>query len=992
MMKKNRKTYLLICGMLLTVLSINLNAQSGKITGRVYNKETNEPLPGANIIIQGSEIGAAADTDGLFTIVSMPPGEYTVIARMMGYAEYIIENVTVDINRTTVLDVPMQQEAVIGQSVIVVAEKPPVHLDVSSSQKIISAEMIESRPMVNLEEVLSTEAGISLSASSEGSGLIIRGGGLNETDIIVDGLSTRDLRTQQPSTIFSLTAIEEIEVLTGGFNAEYGNIRSGMVSIATKEGSMDRYSLNLDLRSSPPARKHFGPSPFSIEGPFWQVYTGPDAFTGVTEEMVKNDEYPFTFIGWNKVAQQFVADPDPSNDKTPQELLEIWKWQHRIRKYADEPDYIIDGSFSGKIPLLPVTFMLSERYENLQLAYPMSRNNSISSSTLLKLTTYLAPDIKLSFNNIYVLRKGVSGDMYNDTYGMIDGTRQGVEYARDVFYWRYMWHDASYNPITTQQYRGGLALNHILSSKTFYDLRLEYTNYSTIQEPIRLRDTTGIKKIGNTWYDEAPFGYVGSEYGSITEQYDILGEFLMSGGGRGQDHSKYWDITLSGSIKSQVHRYHEMKAGFTFSYTELKERREINHGATTQPYEEAPWNWWYYDESPIQLGAYLQDKMEYGGMIANAGLRLDYMKYGKTPYNLDPEFIFSNLPYTLSNFREQGNSFSEFTTSENDYKLYLSPRLGISHPITVASKVFFNYGHFYQPPVFEYMYTVKPYSRSAQIPNISIEWPRTIMYEIGYEQGIGKHVLLHFLGYYKDVSDQISQQDIIAINAENQVTTWANNSYADIRGLELKLEKRTGRWIYGWISFEYMAKSEGFTGLRYIYEDRQKAKEQAETTNKIKNTPVPSVTSNITFTTPKGFGPSLLGLKVLADWRLNILFEWSDGGKELLNPDALLSERHYVEVIDWWNTDVLLEKQFYINKVRTGFFMQVTNLFNFRGFPSPLYWNKYVDSLHFPHETGEQKGNDKLGEWDKDYIELGWNTWQHFVNPRDIFFGVRVQF
>jgi hypothetical protein len=290
------------------------------------------------------------------------------------------------------------------------------------------------------------------------------------------------------------------------------------------------------------------------------------------------------------------------------------------------------------------------------------------------------------------------------------------------------------------------------------------------------------------------------------------------------------------------------------------------------------------------------------------------------------------------------------------------------------------------------MYTVKPYSRSAQIPNISIEWPRTIMYEIGYEQGIGKHVLLHFLGYYKDVSDQISQQDIIAINAENQVTTWANNSYADIRGLELKLEKRTGRWIYGWISFEYMAKSEGFTGLRYIYEDRQKAKEQAETTNKIKNTPVPSVTSNITFTTPKGFGPSLLGLKVLADWRLNILFEWSDGGKELLNPDALLSERHYVEVIDWWNTDVLLEKQFYINKVRTGFFMQVTNLFNFRGFPSPLYWNKYVDSLHFPHETGEQKGNDKLGEWDKDYIELGWNTWQHFVNPRDIFFGVRVQF
>ncbi len=993
MMQKNNMCSLLILGILLIlVFSMNLYAQSGKITGKVYDKETEEPLIGANIIVQGTERGAAADSEGRFTIVNVLPGEYTVIARMMGYAEYVIQNVTVGINRTTELDFPMQQEAVAGQTVTVVAEKPPVQLDVSSSQKVISAESIESRPMSNLEEVLSTEAGIDLSASSEGSGLIIRGGGLNETDIIVDGLSTRDLRTQQPATNISLTAIQEVEVLTGGFNAEYGNVRSGMVSVVTKEGSMHRYSLNLDVRSSPPARKHFGPSPYSIEGPFWQVYAGPDSYTGVTEEMVKNEEYPFTFIGWNEVARQFVADPDPTNDKTPQELLEIWKWQHRLRKYADTPDYIVDGSFSGKVPFLPVTFMLSERYENLQLAYPMSRNNSVASTTLLKLTAHLAPNMKLSFNNTYILKKGVSGSIYDDTYGMIDGSREGTQYARDVFYWRYIWHDANFNPITTQQYRGGLTLNHVLSSKTFYDLRLEYTTYKTAQEPIALRDTTGIKQIGGTWYDEAPFGYVGSEYGSITEQYDILGNFLMSGGGRGQDHSKYWGVTLSGDILSQILKHHEVKAGFTFSYTELKERKEINHTYTTQPYEEAPWKWWYYNESPIKLGAYIQDKMEYGGMIANIGLRLDYMKVGKSPYNLDPEYIFSNLPYTLPNYRDQDNSFSGLTTSGDDYKLYFSPRLGISHPVTVTSKIFFNYGHFYQPPIYDRMYTVKPYSRSAQIPNIGIEWPRTVMYEIGVEQSIGQHILLHFLGYYKDVSNQISQQDIVAIDAENQVSTWANNSYEDIRGLELKLEKRSGKWWYGWISLEYMARSEGFTGLRYIYENRQKAEEEAETTNKIKNTPVPSLTANLTFRTPRDFGPSLLGMKLLANWRMTVFQEWSDGGEQLLNPDALLSERHYVESIDWWNTDLLVEKRFHFGRMRLGFFMQIRNLFNYRGYPSPLYWNKYIDSLHFPHETGGQKGNDKIGEWDKDYVELGWNTWQHFVNPRDIFFGLRVQF
>jgi len=103
-------------------------------------------------------------------------------------------------------------------------------------------------------------------------------------------------------------------------------------------------------------------------------------------------------------------------------------------------------------------------------------------------------------------------------------------------------------------------------------------------------------------------------------------------------------------------------------------------------------------------------------------------------------------------------------------------------------------------------------------------------------------------------------------------------------------------------------------------------------------------------------------------------------------------EQIWVDNINFWNTDILLEKRIQLSNMRLGFFMQVKNLFDFKGYPNPLYWNRYVDSLHFPHETGAQKGNDKLGEHDKDYIDLGWNTWAHFVNPRDIFFGVRFQF
>ncbi|MBN2008790.1 TonB-dependent receptor [candidate division KSB1 bacterium] len=993
-MRQNKIRYPLFILLLFLIVVPNYSwaALTGKISGKVFEKYSKEALPGANILLEGTTIGAATDTNGDYFIINVSPGVYTLRAEMMGYAVFIQENVQVNVNQTTNIDFAMKQQTIEGETITVVAERPVVQMDISSSQIIVTEEQIQARPLDNIEEILASEAGITLSASDEGSGLLIRGGELNETDIVIDGLSTRNERNQQPLTNISLTAISEIEILTGGFNAEFGDIRSGMINIVTKDGSLDRYSLNLDARISPPARKHFGPDPFSIEGPFWQVYTGKDAFTGVTDEMVASGKYPFTFVGWNEVARQFLADPDPSNDLTPQDLLEVWKWQHRLREYANKPDYIGDVSFSGKVPFMPVAFMMSERYEDLQLAYPFSRNNSIASTSLLKLTGNISPSMKLSFNNAFILLRGVSGSIYDDTNGMITGTRQGTNYAQNAMFWRYMWHDANYNPIETMQYRGGLTFNHVLSSNTFYDLRLEYTNYKTKQEPIALRDTTGIKKIGDTWYDEAPFGYVGSQIGSIIEKYDILNDFLMSGGGRGQDHSRYWGMSLTGNLVSQINKHNEIKTGFTFEYLQLHERREINHGQTTEPFTVNPGNWWYYDQSPIKLGAYVQDKLEYKGMIANIGVRADYLKPGTVPFNLNHQFIFSELPYTLQNWRNNGDSFSNLTTSGSNYKLYISPRLGISHPVTATSKIFFNYGHFYQPPIMDDLYTIKPLSRGATIPNIGAEWPLTISYEIGFEQSIATDYLIHFMGYYKDVSNQLSSQDIVSLDEENEISTWANNSYADIRGLELKLEKRVGRWFYGWVSMEYFVKSTGYTGLRYIYEDRQKAKQQREITNQERSNPVPSVNANLTFKTPFDFGPDLMGYKVLGDWRLTVWQEWSDGGEQLLNPDALLSEQHYAQVIDWWNTDLQVEKRVQLKNTRFSVFMQVKNLFNRKGFPNPLYWNKYVDSLHFPWETGSQKGNDKLGEWDKDYIDLGWNTWAQFVNPRDIFFGLKFQF
>jgi len=312
--------------------------------------------------------------------------------------------------------------------------------------------------------------------------------------------------------------------------------------------------------------------------------------------------------------------------------------------------------------------------------------------------------------------------------------------------------------------------------------------------------------------------------------------------------------------------------------------------------------------------------------------------------------------------------------------------------MTTTSKIFFNYGHFLQPPVNDELFHVRPTgSVSADLPRVTVEWPRTIAYEIGYEQRVYQDFMIHLLGYYKDVDNQLSVQDIVPLDEVSRVTTLNNNSYADIRGLQLRLEKRTGRWWYGFASLEYMVKSTGLTGKRYIYEDRQLAELENERPLQERQDPVPVVTANATFKTPQDFGPFVFGQKLLGDWRLNLLFDWSDGGTTLLNPEAPLGEQHRVGVIDYHNLDLLLEKRFNVLNTRFGLYMQVSNVTNYKGFPNPFNWTRYMDSLHFPHEQGSQKGNDKLGDWDKDYIELGWNSWSQFVNPRDIFFGVRVQ-
>ena len=204
-------------------------AQTGKIAGKVVDARTGEAIVGANIVVEGTQTGAASNFEGFFTILSVPPGTYRVRASVLGYTPFTQVDVRININQTTNLEFKLSEQAIQANEVVIVATRPVVDRDVAASRANITAREVENLPIAQVSSVIGLEAGVQ--------GLTIRGGDASTTAFMADGFVLRDERNNQPYTAISLLAVQDFQIQTGGFSAEYGNIRSGLINVVTKEGS-----------------------------------------------------------------------------------------------------------------------------------------------------------------------------------------------------------------------------------------------------------------------------------------------------------------------------------------------------------------------------------------------------------------------------------------------------------------------------------------------------------------------------------------------------------------------------------------------------------------------------------------------------------------------------------------------------------------------------------------------------------------------------------
>ena len=219
-------------------------AASGKISGTVVDAETGDPLPYANVIVLDTQLGAATRGDGKFLIQAVPEGTYTLKVMMMGYQDGLMEDVRVDANRTTVVDFQLSETTVmVIPTVEVVEERKDIHLEESGSVQTIDTDDVKVRAIDTVEEAIATTAGVTF----HGGQIHVRGGRSSEVKYYVDGTQVTDPFVGGTSLDLSLASVSDINVLSGGFDAEYGNAQSGIINFVTKEGG-NNYSGRSEER------------------------------------------------------------------------------------------------------------------------------------------------------------------------------------------------------------------------------------------------------------------------------------------------------------------------------------------------------------------------------------------------------------------------------------------------------------------------------------------------------------------------------------------------------------------------------------------------------------------------------------------------------------------------------------------------------------------------------------------------------------------------
>ncbi|RQW03477.1 TonB-dependent receptor, partial [candidate division KSB1 bacterium] len=614
---------------LLMLSSIVFGATTGKIAGRIIDKESGEPLVGANIIIQGTGLGAAADVDGNFFIINIPPGRYVVQARMMGYTNTQVDDVRVRTNATTSLDLQLTPTVIEGETVVVTVDAIATKKDQTSSVRNISSDQIELLPVESVQQVVNMQAGVVNGH--------FRGGRTNEVSYMIDGLQVNDVYDKGRLTNVETEVIQDVEVILGTFNAEYGRAMSGIVNAVTKEGSEQFHGM--------------------VSGQLGNYFTShTDIFVGLKPGDITRK----------------------TNLRAQVEGPIIKKYLSFFLNYRgrDEANHL-----NGIHRFNPADF---SDYTSMNAEEWYSEHTGDDSYVPMSIYKGYSVYGKLTFRPFANLKANL---IYNRTES---------ESGAYQHYMRYNPYGVAHNYSDVNSYT--FLLNHTISPKMFHELKINFVD--NVYNRYVYENPTDARYVSD-WYgfSTGPGFSTGSQDNGYTDNRTRRMDFNWDATWQvTRDHSLKAGFLLTNHDKDireyqivNVFRNNDIDRMRDTLWTPEGEiekiaypwyRPEILDDSTT--YSNV------YQKKPQEFSAYFQDKMEFNDLVINIGVRYD---------RFDPKTIYpSNLrnPGNKLLYQENPERMSDYPDAE--IKDQLSPRFGLAYTLSDQAKLHFSYGHFFQMP------------------------------------------------------------------------------------------------------------------------------------------------------------------------------------------------------------------------------------------------------------------------------------------------------
>ena len=734
--------YLII---LIPILLYSQNPSS--VSGRVVDMKSNEGLAGVNIIVKGTYYGAASDADGYYNIPQINPGIYDIEASIIGYKVVLQTGIRLEPAQSITLDFIMEETVLtIGEEVVVMGKKPLFDVNETSSMTRVSSAEIANKVVSSVEDILAEQIGV----TKQDNEIHIRGGRIDESLFLVDGLSIKDPLSGYSGNLFiNADAIQDLEIVTGGYNAEYGQAMSGVVNITLKEG-----------------RDNF-------EGAFKYVSDN----WGMTKDMLAH--YNTDRIEFN------LGGPDPFLELLPKVLGT--DLPGKFSMFFNGYGKVYDGNLPVAGTLYPhrnwtPPLGLSEESADqfLQSLAPRSNNDW---HVLYKLTWNISAKRKLSLS-------------YDLSLNINQGFFMPRAFSSTYFPYSYIQILDNYNTVTRETRLININWTHTLNTQSFYEVtmgRFITIEHSAVQdlhwseykerldlEPINYtvtdRDGNILVTYGDEFYDT----------GFAPEWYDLI--------------SDNYRLDADWTYRTQTR--HKIKAGIENTLTRIQVL-DIDEPWTGSTGFGA--NYDAYKANTMFGALYFQDRITFEGMTVNLGMRYDYWfpgKYVEDAIN-DPNTViitdtarekFHKETFNLFGYRAKGR---------------FSPRFGISHPVTDNDVLYFYYGHFSQLPTFQYVYAkLQSTSQSTyQVfgnPNLN---PKTaVQYELGIKHRFSEDQVLEMKAYWKDMFDYETSQTISPSNpkyAHLRFNMYFNADYARARGVEIILKSRVLQNWFADVNFNY---------------------------------------------------------------------------------------------------------------------------------------------------------------------------------------------